>query len=432
MNVSSRPTGAWQQTLDIHVAVEEVEQRLDEVSRQVQRRASLPGFRRGRVPLEMVRQHFAEHVEQEFLETFVPRIANEAIDQARLEPVVTPLVRNLKFGPGQPLRFEVVVDVKPEVEAKDYRGLPARRTTRAVDDEAVEKVLEDLREQSAVFVDLDRPAQRGDVVLVDSVRLDANGRRLTSTRAKSRRILLGAPELVPDLENGLLGAVEGQERTIDIHYPADYGVADLAGKQARYVVKIKKIQAKKLRDLDDTFAREVFQLGSLDELRSRVRLNLEGEERVRMQREVEEAIAGELVRRNPVELPERWVEWMLDRVLADAVGRQEIPEALRRELEPRYRGGVEHSLKRSVLLEAVARQEKLEASEEEAAEEIARMVEAEPRQAARIRARYQSAERRAALRDSLRERKALEWLVHAAEIQEQAVGSAPLVVPAGR
>lgn len=432
MNVSSRPTGAWQQTLDIHVPVEEVEQRLDEVSRQVQRRASLPGFRRGRVPLEMVRQHFAEHVEQEFLETFVPRIANEAIDQARLEPVVTPLVRNLKFGPGQPLRFEVLVDVKPEVEAKDYRGLPARRTTRTVDDEAVEKVLEDLREQSAVFVDLDRPAQRGDVVLVDSVRLDANGRRLTSTRAKSRRILLGAPELVPDLENGLLGSVEGQERTIDITYPADYGVADLAGKQARYVVKIKKIQAKKLRDLDDTFAREVFQLGSLDELRSRVRLNLEGEERVRMQREVEEAIAAELVRRNPVELPERWVEWMLDRVLADAVGRQEIPEALRRELEPRYRGGVEHSLKRSVLLEAVARQEKLEASEEEAAEEIARMVEAEPRQAARIRARYQSAERRAALRDSLRERKALEWLVHAAEIQEQAVGPAPLVVPAGR
>jgi trigger factor len=432
MNVSARSTGAWQHTLDIDVPIEEVEQKLDEVSHQVQRRASLPGFRRGRVPLEMVRQHFADRVEQEFIETFVPRLAGEAIDQERLNPVVTPLVRNLRFGPGQPLTFEVVVDVKPEVEAKNYRGLKARRTVKPVDDAAVGAVLEDLREQSAVFADLDRPSQRGDVVLLDSTRLDANGRRLSSTRAKARRIQLGAPDLLPDLENGLLGAVSGQERTIDVTYPADYPGGDLAGKQARYVVKIRKIQEKKLRDLDDNLAQDVFGLGSLEELRSRVRLNLEGEERVRMQREMDDMIANELLQRNTVELPGRWVEWMLERVIADAVGSQEVPEALRAELEPRYRPGVERSLMRSVLLDAVARQEQLEASDEEVAEEIARMAQSEPRQAARVRARYQTAERREALRDSLRERKALDWLINAAEIQEETAGAAPLVVPAGR
>jgi trigger factor len=432
MNLSVQTTGPWQQTLEIEVPAEEVERRLDEVARQIRRRASLPGFRRGKVPLDMVRQQFAHAVEQEFLDSYLPRVTGEAVDQARLSPVVPPLVRNLRFSPGQPLRFEAVVDVRPEVEVRDYRGLPARKSLRSVDEHAVERVLGELREDSAVFVDLDRPAGRGDIVLLDSTRLDANGRRLPSTRAKNRRIELGAPGLLPDLENGLLGTVAGQERTIEVGYPADYPVPDLAGTRARYLVKVRKIQEKKLRELDDNLAREVFRVDSLEELRSRIRLNLEGEERVRIQREVEHALVEELVRRNPIELPERLVLWMLERVLAEATENRTLSEDLRRELETKYRPGVERSLRREILLEAVARQEKLDVTEEEVAQEINRMVEADPRQAARLRARYQSAERRRGLQDSLRERKALDWLINAAEIKEEVVEERPLVVPASR
>lgn len=432
MDLKVRSTGPWQHTLDIEVPVDEVERRLDEAARGVQRRATMPGFRRGRVPLEMVRQHFADTLEHEFLEDFVPRVTGEAVDQARLSPVVPPLVRNLHFVPGQPLRFEAVVDVRPEVEARDYRGIPVTRHVQTVDEAAVEKVLERLRDEAAVLLDLQRPAERGDVVTVDSIRLDANGRRLPSTRARNLKIELGAPDVLPDLENGLLGAEVGQERAVDLTYPADYGTAELAGRTVRYLVRVRKIQEKKLRELDDNFAQDVFRLDSLEELRSRVRLNLEGDERVRVQREVENAITDELIRRNPFQLPERLTRWMLDRVLREATGERAVPDNLRDELERRYRPGVERSLRREVLLGAVARQEKLEVNDEEVAAEIDRMVQADPRQAARIRARYQSAERRAALRESLLERKALEWLVTAAEVREEVVRESPLVVPAGR
>ena len=432
MNLSVRPTGTWQHTLGIEVPVEEVDRRLDEVARQIQRRASLPGFRKGRVPLDLVRHHFAEVVEQEFLESFVPRITGEAIDQARLIPVVPAVVRNLRFGPGQPLRFEAVIEVRPEIEARDYRGIPARRRVRAVDDTGVERVLGELREESAVFVDLDRPAQRGDIVLLDSTRLDAGGRRLPASRAKGRRIELGAPGVLPGLEDALLGAEAGQERTFELHYPADYAAPELAGKSARYVVRIRKIQEKKLRDLDDNLAREVFGLTSLEELRARVRLNLEGEERVRVQRELDAALSAELVRRNPFELPQALVARTLGRVIEEATGGKPVPEDLRRELEERYRPGVERSLQREILLDAVARQEKLEVSDEEVAEEIQRMTQADPRQAARVRARYASQERRQALRESLLERKALDWLINAAEVEDEVVTESPLVVPAGR
>jgi trigger factor len=432
MNLSVRSTGTWQHTLDIEIPVDEVERRLEEVARQLQRRASLPGFRKGRVPLNLVRQQFADAVEHEFLETFVPRLTSEAIDQARLTPVVTPVVRNLRFGPGQPLRFEAVVEVRPEVEAKDYRGIKSRRRISPVDDAAVDVVLQQLRQDSAVFADLARPAVRGDVVLLDSVRLDANGRRMPGTRAKNRRIELGLEGVAPELENGLLGAEAGQERTIEIVYPADYPAPELAGKNTRYLVSVRKIQEKKLRELDDNLAKEVFGLQSLEELKARVRLNLEGEERVRVQRELDAAISTELIRRNPFDLPAALVQRTLDRVIEEAVEGRPAPEELRKQLEERYRPGVEHSLKREVLLDAVARQEKLEVGDEEVAQEIQRMAQSDPRQAARVRARYASAERRASLRDSLLERKALDWLIDTAEIEDENAAPSPLILSANR
>jgi trigger factor len=432
MNLTARSTGNWQHTLDIEIPVEEVERRLEEVARGLQRRASLPGFRKGRVPLEMVRQQYAEAVEQEFLETFVPRFATEAITEAKLTPVITPLVRNLSFGPGKPLCFEAVIEVRPEVEAKDYKGIRVQRRAHPVEDTAVAAVLQQLREDSAVFADLARPAERGDVVLLDSVRVDANGRRMSGTRAKNRRLELGAPGVAPELDHGLLGAEAGQERTIEIQYPDDYAAEELAGKSARYLVSVRKIQEKKLRDLDDNLAREVFGLESLEDLRSRVRLNLEGEERVRVRRELDSAVSVELIRRNPFELPGGLTQRTLERVIEEAVQGRTVPEDLRKQLEERYRPGVEQSLKREVLLDAVARQEKLEVSDEDVAGEIQRMAQSDPRQAARVRARYQSAERREALRDSLLEHRALDWLIDAAEIEDVAADAAPLIMPAGR
>jgi trigger factor len=431
VNLQVRSTGPWQHTLDIEVPSDEVERRLDDVARQIQRRASLPGFRKGKVPIDLVRQHFAEAVEQEFLENFVPRVTGEAVDQARLNPVVPPLVRGLHFTPGQPLKFEALVDVRPEIEVRDYRGLPARKTVRPVDEAAVGRVLEGVREESAVYADIQRPAERGDIVLLDSTRLDANGRRMPGTRLKARRIPLGSPEVLPDLENALLGAEAGQERTFEIHYPAEYPAQDLAGTTQRYVVNVRKIQEKKLRDLDDNLAREVFKLESLEELRSRIRLNLDGEERVRIQRELETAVILELIRRNPFELPERLIQWMMDRVIHEATEGRAVNETLHKELEQRYREGVERSLRRELLLAAVARQEKLEVGDAEVGEEIDRMAQADPRQAARVRARYQAPDRRQALRESLLERKALDWLINAAEVRDEAAES-PLVVPAGR
>jgi len=419
MKHTVRETGTWQHTLAVEIPVEEVEARLGEVARKLQQRVSMPGFRKGKVPLDRVRSEFASYIEQEFLERVLPEATGHAMSEAKLTPIVPPSVSNVRFTPGQPLSFEALVDVAPQVEVKDWKGLPLVRRARAFDDVAVDAMIEDLREQSAVFVDLDRAAQKGDVVLLDSQRLDANGRRLANTRAKNTRIQLGAPELLPDLENGLLGAAAGQERTISVSYPMDYRQADLAGKTVRYVLGIRKIQEKKLRELDDNFAKELFKLGSLSELRERVRQNLEAEDAGRVRRELEGLATEELVRRNPFEMSERLLEYMLQQVVREQTGGKEVGDDLRKQLDEHYRPGVERSLRRELLLGGIAKQESITASDEEIAADIDRMCAADPRQASRIRARYQSAERRQSLGESIIERKAMDRLIEAAQLTEE-------------
>jgi trigger factor len=161
-----------------------------------------------------------------------------------------------------------------------------------------------------------------------------------------------------------------------------------------------------------------------------VRANLEDEERVRERREVEGAVTDELVRRNSFDLPPRLVQWMLERVIREATREREVDDALRAELEQRYRPGVERSLKREVILAAIARKESLAVTDDEVAREIDRMAQSEPRQAARVRAHYQSAERRQSLKESMVERKALDWVLEAATVHDEVIGEAPRIVPA--
>jgi trigger factor len=252
------------------------------------------------------------------------------------------------------------------------------------------------------------------------------------TKARNLRLELGAPDMLPDLENGLLRSEAGQSRQITIDYPAGHPSPELAGKSMQYEVRVRKIQRKKLRDLDDNLARDVFQLASFDELRARVRANLEGDEQIRIRRELEAAVTDELIRENPLELPARLTEQMLDHVVREAAGGRPVPDQLRPEIEQRYRPGVERSLRREILLGAVARQENLAVGDEEVAAEIDRMVQADPRQAARVRARYQSSDRRHALAESLLERKAMDWLISQAQVREEVLTDEPTLVPATR
>ncbi len=430
MKHTVRESGQWQHTLTVEVPAEDVENRLLAVSRRFQQQVSIPGFRKGKVPIERVRQDYAAEIEREFLERYIPEVAHQALSDAQLKAVVPPSVQNLRFTPGQPLSFEAVVDVAPQAEVKDWKGYMLVRRVRPVDEAAVDAMMNQMREESAVFSDVARPAGPCDILLIDSQRLDANGRRLSGSRSKGARILLGAPELLPDLEAGLTGAEAGQERTISVNYPEGFRQQELSGQTIRYVVNIKKIQEKKLRSLDDNFAKDVFGLDSLASLRDRVRRNLEAEDGQRVRRELEAQAIDELVRRHALDLSPRLVAYMLDQVVHEQAGGREVSQDLHKQLEEHYRPGVERSLKREILLIALAKQESLDVAPEEVGQQILRLAESDPRNAARVRQHYASAERRKALAETMLEKKALDLVIGAAQMKDEMLQE-PAELPAG-
>jgi trigger factor len=416
MTHTIRETGQWQHTISVEVPTDEVSLRMQAVARRFQKQASMPGFRKGKVPMDKITREYAAEIEREALDDSVREAANAALAEAGLRAVIPPSVENPVYKPGQPLTFDLVVEVAPTAEVKDWKGLPLQRRANPVQDEAVDAMVTQLREESAVFEDVDRPAGAGDVVLLDSQRVDANGRRLSGTLSKGARILLGAPDLLPELEAGLQGAEKGQERTVTVNYPADFRQQELAGQSVRYLLNIKAVQVRRLRELDDAFARDLFGLESLAALRDRVRQNLEHEDSHRVRRDLEAQAIEALIARNPIELSPRLVSYMLEQVIHEQTGgREDLSDDLRKQLEEHYRPGVERSLKREVLLIGIARQESLQVSEEEVSQQVLRMAQSDPRRAAQVRRHYSSPERRQSLAESILEGKALGAVVDAAQ-----------------
>ena len=433
MTHTVRESGPSQYTLTVEVPTERVESRMLDVARVFQRQVAIPGFRKGKVPLDTVRKEYAAEIEKEFLDRFIPEAVHEVLQEASLVAIVPPSVPNLRFTPGQPLSFELVVDTAPKVEVKDWKGYPLKRRIRKVEATQVESMLQQLREESAVFEDVSRPAGDGDVVLIDVQRLDANGQRLKGTLQKGARILLGAPELLPDLQKGLLGAEAGQERTVTVNYPADYRQTDMAGQAIGYVIKIRQVQFRRLRELDDAFAKEIFGLESLAQLRERIEQNLNMEDEQRWRRDLESQAIDEIVKRHPMELSPRLVSYMLENVVQEQTQGRQVSADLQKQLEEHYRPGVERSIRREILLIALAKQEGLEVTQDEITQQILRMQESDPRNASRVRQHYSSPERRASLAESILEGKALQKVVEAAKLEDEVLPPvATEGAPAGR
>ena len=421
MTVQEQESTPTRKVLEIEVPAGEIEQELERVVADTQRRAALPGFRKGKVPRSMLEQRFGASFEQETLERALENACRRAFADGGIVPLMPAEIEDLKYRHGGPLTFKAIVEVRPTVEAKDYKGIPVTRRTHPIEDPDVERELQALEESSTQWLDVDRPAQDGDLLVVDHVRLDARGQSLKASRRRDVEILLGSEGLLPAFQEGLLGAAVGDSRTLKVSYPADFANADLAGKDVQFHVKVRKIREKKARTRDDNWAREVFGLETLDELSGRIRLNLEGEARLASRREVEDALVEAIVERNDVPVPARWIERRTDEEMAEMLrrsGGQEVPEAELIELKGRVRSALERQVRREFLLDSIAAQEHLTVSDPEVGEELGKLLAAGGRVAQEFRA-LSPEQRRSRVRDVLERRKVFDFLLEHAQVTEE-------------
>jgi trigger factor len=407
----------WRKLLTIEVPPEDLERAFQDVVEEFRSRVELPGFRKGRVPRNVIELQFGHSMEHEVLERVVKRSYETAVRERDLQPVSYPTIEKIEFARGKPLTYEAQVEVRPHVAPKDYLGLDLDPKETSIPDEDVDRALEDLRQRTAEWVPVDREVGESDAVLVDYVRLNAKGKPIRKTEQKDALVELGATGLLPEFRRHLAGVKAGDSRQFEVTYPPDFGNEELRGQTATFSVRVEGVRERRVRNLDDEFAREIAGMRDLAELRARIRLNMEGEARLKAQREQEETLVDQIIARNPVELPESMVAEYLEELLQrlKTEGRAWTPEEEDR-FRKEYRPMAERRIKRDLLLDAIARTESVTVLDEEIDSALRGSAEGEsaPPEVERV---LRSSEHRERARAHLTERKVFALLREKARLK---------------
>jgi trigger factor len=244
---------------------DKVTHRLDELRRSVQ----LPGFRPGRVPMQILRRRFGPAVLNEVLESTVQDGSADTIRDHNLRPALPPKVDIVSFSEGADLEYNMSIEVLPEIPPPDFAELGIERLAVDVSDEEVDRAVERIAEGQRKAEPVDRPAETGDILIVD-VEGRVDGNEIPGAAGKDREIMLGSAGYLPGFEEQLIGAKPGEHRTVTAAFPADYGVADLAGKEAKFEVDVKEVRERQPAKIDDALAEEVG-MENLAELRDEVK-----------------------------------------------------------------------------------------------------------------------------------------------------------------
>ncbi len=416
VNVAVEELSGCKRALVVEVPPETIHPTVEEVYRKLGQRVSVPGFRRGKVPREILERRFKEEVREEVLQELIPTTYRQALEKSHLAPVGRPTVEEVSFQLGEPLRYKAVVEVKPELEVKEYKGVVVSRKRIEVTDEEVEKQLRTLQEQVAEYLPMEGwPALREDRLIVDVQGL-MDGKLRKDLQLESFTLELGAGQFLPGVDERLVGVQKGEIREVPVTFPPDHPRKDLRGKKALFRFTVKEIKKKRTPPLDDTFAKTVGECATLHELKERIRQELlkgkAREEEQYLKWEVVEKIAAA----HPFEVPESLVqaemEAMLHEISHARPARFQGDVAFRLKLEEAARRRVRHAL----ILEVIARQEEIEATPEEVEAEIQTLAGSLNQKFEDLRGHLEREGRMETLRANLRERKTLNFLFTQAKI----------------
>ncbi len=327
MQVSIETTGALERRMEVSVPRERIEQAIDERLKRVSRTAKLKGFRPGKVPLKVVRQQFGAQVRQEVLSDLMQSSFAEAVSQEKLNPAAGPRIEPLSVGPDEDLRYRATFEVFPEINLQGVEGIAVVRPAAEVAEADVDAMVLNLREQRPRFELVERECREGDRVTMDFEGL-VDGAPFEGSKGENVAVLLGGGRMLKDFETGILGMKADERRQVSVPYPADYHNAALAGKAASFDVHVKKVEERRLPDLDDEFCRDYGVLeGGIEQLRREVRDNMERELADNVRARLKQQLLDGLLKANPVEVPSGFVDAQVREMQIEAARRAGATDA---------------------------------------------------------------------------------------------------------
>jgi trigger factor len=408
--------------LHVEIPSDVVNQHIEQVARDYSRKARIPGFRPGKAPARVIKQRYRDQILHDVAHSLIPRAVDDALREHGIEAVDTPDIRDVNVEEGRALTFTASFETVPAFDPGDLTTISVTKPSSHVEEEAVDRALERLRDRAARYEPVEgRGVTEGDTVVLDIERRGPQGLEASPTAPpelhKDVSVELGSKANPPGFDEALLGLETGVTKTFTIHYPADHPVGELANADVSYTVTTKAIKRRVRPALDDELAKDLGEVDTLDALRARVRSDLEHEARHASERQLRDALLAALAGRLPFEAPASLVERELDRrieAFAQRLMEQGIDprqagidwERFRESQQAAAREGVAGTL----VLDEVARRERIEIGEDELAREIERYAERTQRTPAAVRAALEKDGGLARVAAGLRREKSIDFI----------------------
>ncbi|WP_078413952.1 trigger factor [Priestia abyssalis] len=378
---------ANQGVLTVEVEAAQFNEALDKAFQKVVKQVNVPGFRKGKMPRAMFEKRFGvESLYQDALDIILPEAYSKAVEETGIEPVDRPEIDIEKIEQGENVIFTAKVTVKPEVKLGDYKGLEVEKMDTTVTEEDVEAELKTLQERHAELVVKEGKIEQGDMAVIDFEGF-VDGEAFEGGKGENYSLEIGSGTFIPGFEDQLVGLEAGAEKDVEVTFPEEYHAEELAGKAAVFKTKIHEVKSKELPALDDEFAKDADEeVETLDALKAKIQERLQTQKTNESEGALRDTLVEKAADNAEVEIPEAMFNTESDRMMQEFEQRLQMQglnldlyyqfsgqdeKALRDQMRP----DAEKRVKINLTLEAIAKAENLEVSDEEAEAELAKMAE---------------------------------------------------------
>ncbi len=319
MQVSVESTSSIERQMTVQVPAERVDEAVDARLKSLRGRVRINGFRPGKVPLKIVKQQYGASVYQEVLSEVLQSSFQEAVEQEKLQPAGGPSIEPINVKQGEPLEYKATFEVYPEIEVADVSSLEITRYDAEIAESDIDKMIENLRKQRQTWEAVERASQSGDEIVID-FKGYIGDEAFDGGEAEDLPVVIGEGRMISDFEDQLVGLSAGDEKEIQVTFPEDYHVKDLAGKEARFEVKVKEVREPRLPAVDDAFL-EAFGIteGGVEKLREDIRENMQRELKAKLKSKVKAQVMDGLLALHQIDVPKALVAEEIGRMRQQAM-----------------------------------------------------------------------------------------------------------------
>jgi len=418
MQVSVESIGKLERRMQVQVPAERVSQEIAARLKNISRTARLNGFRPGKAPLKVIRQQFGSQIHREVIGELLQSSYAEAVSQKQLTPAGSPRIEPQSMDEGQDLKYVATFEVFPEVVLQPMESLEVDRVTAEVTESDIDAMIERLRKQQMKYSAVSRGAANGDKVTIDFGGA-IDGVAFAGGKGENVAIVLGEGRMLPELEQGLIGGIAGEKRSVTVNFPSDYRATELAGKAAIFATEIKTVEEPVLPEVDEEFCKSFgVTEGGLAKLREDVAANMRRELEQALRNRNKTVVMEKLYAANPTEVPNVLIEGQIRDMQVEAMRRAGTKDAAQAPPREPFVEPARRRVALGLLLNDVIRKENLVVDRNRVNERLDEMVSAYGDAGAMKRAYMQNAEAMRQVEGLALEDQAVDWILEHAKVRE--------------